>query len=995
MAVSFRLYRLENSDEINDVAIVDDASDDIVVEEMSDIEETLEIEEAKFRLSNVDVSVSGLTKAGGDHRMEGADSVVSPWVFEVQENNSVRFTGLVDPDSITYNASTERTSFTVLSFLEILDSVGNIPARYKYETELRKVWPTDPNTYFCFLLNTFDDVGSVGDILRFEKEGIEFRFPITATKDSLNPEVTDYNPDRDDSFGPFLFIPNPGTRNQLPPSLVDGTANDEVVFIEVNEVQVVQGTRNVTRYDYNYYINKNSDFGELLMNRYLADTPEGEAKDLPPGEEISLEVVDPNNDFPLFLRRLETKSLKNVEDFIFLKSNRTQDQYITGGFFPYENASIQMRASEILTQLELGDEIELIGNRKWGYAPPNPLANYKLKGVLKGIFTVPDMAFSDSRLGVIRNLFDTAAFDDNNWDVRDIRLDKEVEYPASPLKALRLIQNTTKILLRERFGTRTTANGDVVPSFWLEIKERDKLFDTATAPNSGERIQSWEEKVSSNPLRAVVVRPNKEYLKRKDRENVGFYFQGIEQYEQQTEEARQARNETTIPEGDRVLEIEVAKIPRYGDTPSESSPDDESGYIYGGDGKSVRNDPVFKKLAKFYFEHFSKIDKEVEFSVGRRDLPWLGEYRHFQIGSEIDDFVFITKKSSSLRRDSFTTTFEGRIGEPVPTEFEDPVAIILGRNEFYGDGSDTVPIFLDGSSSYSPQSDALSLFWEYREAGDTTWNAFPSEDQSPVLDSSLTLPSDVERIGYEVRLTVSSPEDVNDGIYTKNILIERTAPDEGFIDSTELNFDKSITVIGSDQYGYIAIKPTAETSIDTIEVRKQSGGEIKDGAPFSLMNQYTGESDNPPVPTDLEPPYYWERVLLRTIHNSTIEVKANFVRKVLEKDVKQTFTFDRALQPGIEDFFIDNWELDPDPDSDEDLFFYEVTFKFYPNEDVGQVKIEYRVPWIGDPDPPYSEVEGSPITSVNNNELNTFTTDIQSPVSSGSIQTRAIPIADL
>lgn len=995
MAVSFRLYRLENSDEIDDVAIVDDASDDIVVEEMSDIEETLEIEKAKFRLSNVDITVSGLTKAGGDHRMKSADSVESPWVFEIQENGSVRFTGLVDPDSITYNASTERTSFSVISFLEILDSVGNIPARYKYETELRKVWPTDPNTYFCFLLNTYDDVGSVGDILRFEKEDIEFRFPITATRDSLDPQVDNYNPDEDDQFGPFLFIPNPGTRNELPPSLVDGTADEEVVFLEVNQFE----NQGVTEYDFNYYINKSSDFGDLLMNRYLSDTEEGELKDLPPGEEVSLTIFNPDDSTssgPRIFHRLETTYLRNVEDFIFLGTNRVDTPYATEGFYPYENASIQVRAGEVITQLALGDEIELIGNRKWGYAPNDPLDNYNIKGVLKGIFTVPDLAFNDSKLGVIQNIFDTEAFDSNNSDVRDIQLDKEVEYPKSPLKALRLIQNTTKVLLRERFGTRTTANGDVVASFWLDIKERDKLFDTATAPNSGERIQSWEEQVSSNPLRAVVVRPNKQYLKRKDRENVGFYFPGIDQYEQQTPEAKQARRETTIPEGDRVLEIEVAKIPRYGDTPSESSSNDEGGYIYGGDGKNVRNDPVFRKLAKFYFEHFSSIDQEVKFSVGRRDLPWLGEYRHFQIGSEIDDFVFITKKSSSLRRDSFTTSFEGRIGEPVPTEFEAPVALILGRTEFYGDGTDTVPIFLDGSSSYSPQSDALSLFWEYREAGNSTWNAFPSADQSAVLESSLSLPTGVDRIEYEVRLTVSSPEDVSDGTYTKNVLIERTAPDEGFIDSTELNFDKSITVIGSDQYGYIAIKPTAETSISSMEVRKQSGGEIEDGSPFSVMNQYTDESTSAPVPTDLEPPYYWERVLLRTVHNSTIEVKANFVRRVLDKDVKETFTFDRALQPEIKDFFVENWEL---VNTDDNFFYYDVTFKFYPNEDVGEVVIENRIAAIN-PTPPYSEVNGSPITSVDNEALNTFTTTIQTPKTLGntgplSMQTRARPIADL
>jgi hypothetical protein len=815
------------------------------IKEIGDIEQNLEYEKAKFRISNCSVTINGLPK----DRLRDAGSVHRPWVFEVVDGGgTVVFSGIVDGESVSYTASSRNTSFDVLSWLELLDRAGSVPARDVFEVEVYGTARTEDEDS-AFIDENFGDiqiklnneaslvgdVAQVGDVAVIETEESEIRKQIVLREVDDDDRVVIFINSKEEGEGEndvVRKVPGGGSFSTNLSAARLGRTGSQLRIRLTNNQEVFDLVEAV-----------NGDISGMSTGATKnISVPEGFSVEV----DLQYEVVyrDRGGNVSEREDRTATTALNEIEvhatnDGYFIEFSNPFDDTINtgprsdvpvddvqdGGYRARVKRDSTQRLAEDLTS---DSTVRILGQQIYGYEgfPTTIPAYYQADEIVKNIFQI-EAANTTGRpqLGVLPYVFDAAAYDSvNNFDgyIGGLPIDPRVEFPDDPLKALRQIQQRQQFLLKERFNNRTNSEGDAIPGYYTEYIYRDSFFDTAVEV-SERKVKEWTENVSENDLRAVIVRPNEEYLKGRAGpdvdERIGFYFEGIKRYEDA--DAEILRDRMTPPDGRNVLEIEMPIIPS-----------DEIGFKYRGED-TVENNPKIKAVAKFFYEHFTKASREVEITFGNDDPEWIGGYWYFKNqGEVIDDYVFVTQETKNVDSTSIDTTLKGRIGQEAATiEDAPPTAIIKGPKEIsQANSAGDVQVILNGDDSFSLSGNILSYTWERKEVG----GSFSEVQTTGNILRDTISGVDVEKT-YIYRLTVTDDATGSTDSVTHEVTVApaRTTPTPQPKNQT---FDVKTWQQEGD--GVLEVIPDQFYSLDKVEKRSKVGGNIDKGQRFTEISRF-------------------------------------------------------------------------------------------------------------------------------------------------------------
>ena len=814
------------------------------VKDVGEIEQTLEYRKAKFRISNTSVTINGLSKTA----LRDAGSIHRPWVFEIEDDagNAV-FSGIVDDESANYDAETKNTTFDVLSWLEILSRAPAVPARDIYEATVGGVRGSEEDNPYIdnayndiqVRLNDRDmpsDIGVLNDVLVAEGEEAEIRERIInkAIDDNGMPVIEINGKQEGEDRTVLKTLPSPGNYVNSGFSLYTGQDTPRTNWYDFT----------VTRRD---FVRELVDFAGGDLN----SLSNGETKtfDLKDGYSVEAyieglwERTDRNGNVQESERRTYTFSFGSFP--VSATENGYRATIYSEGTppFDYTNVSdlkLQLRlkkatTSSVLDSLSSGDTVRILDQKIYGDGgfiydlsggrEEHP-EKYDIRDLIAGLFSIEG---GDStgrpQLGVLPEVFaDNLFYSENNSGDVPI-LDPRVELPEDPLKSLRMLQQKGRFLLQEQFVSGLTdSNGDPVPGYYPSLIYREKMFDTAdtVAP---EKIKSWSEDVARQEIKAVVVRPNEDYLKNfgglEADERIGFYFDGIERYE--TSQAEDLRKRMSPPKGNGVVEIEMPIIPS-----------DAPGFLYSGrgDDNTAENNPKIRAAAKFFYEHFEKSGREVEFEYGEDEPTWAGGYWYFeQQGSVIDDFVFVTQEKKEVGGSSITASLKGRIGEAAGEIIEPaPTAIIRGPESFNEAGDDEkVEVVLNGYDSFSLAGNGLSFYWERKEEGGTYSEVQPTKGQ---LKNTIT--NVASRRTFFYRLTVTDDVTGKTDSAEKRIFADVNSQNP---DPNPESEEYEVNTWQRDGRGFLEVIPDALTGIEKVSERSAVGANIDSGQTYSEVEK--------------------------------------------------------------------------------------------------------------------------------------------------------------
>jgi len=850
------------------------------VKDVGEIEQTLEYRKAEFRISNTSVTINGLAKGA----LRDAGSIHRPWVFEIEDDagNAV-FSGIVDDDAADYDAETRNTSFDVLSWLEILDRAPAVPARDIYEARVDGVRGSEEDNPYIdnayndvqVRLNDRDmpsDIGVLNDVLVAEGEEAEVRERIInkAIDDNGMPVIEINGKQEGEDRTVLKTLPSPGNYVSSGFNLYTGQEQRNTWY-----------EFTVTRRDF---------------VRELVDFSGGDLNSLSNGETKTFELKD-GYSVEAYIDGLweRTDRSGNVQE-----SERRTYTFSFGSFpvsatangyratiysegtppFDYDNVSdlkLQLRlkkatTSSVLDSLSAGDTVRILDQEIYGDGgfiydlsggrEEHP-EKYDIRDLIAGLFQIEG---GDStgrpQLGVLPEVFDSSSFyNENNSDDAPI-LDPRVELPEDPLKSLRMLQQKGRFLLQEQFVSGLTdANGDRVPGYYPSLIYREKMFDSASTV-APEKIKSWSEDVARQEIKAVVIRPNKAYLKNfgglEADERIGFYFEGIERYE--TSEAEDLRNRMSPPEGNGVIEIEMPIIPS-----------DVPGFLYSGrgDDNTAENNPKIRAAAKFFYEHFEKSGREVEFEYGEDDPTWAGGYWYFkQQGSVIDDFVFVTQEKKEVGGSSITASLKGRIGEAAGEIIEPaPTAIIRGPESFNeAEDDERVEVVLNGYDSFSLAGNGLSFYWERKEGGGTYSEVQPTKGQLRDTINGVT-----SRRTFFYRLTVTDDVTGKTDSTEKRIFADVNSQKP---DPNPESEEYEVNTWQRNGRGFLEVIPDALTGIEKVSERSAVGANIDAGQTYSEVEKevipvYTVDTSNDVVVLDGHYKEEFDKDLIYLLTSST------------------------------------------------------------------------------------------------------------------------------
>jgi hypothetical protein len=819
------------------------------IKDIGEIEQNLEYEKAKFRISNCKVTINGLPK----DRLQDAGSVHRPWVFEiVDDTGTVVFSGIVDGESVSFTASSRNTSFDVLSWLELLDRAGSVPARDVFEVDVYGTARSNEDS--AFVDSNQDDiqiklnneaslvgqVAQVGDVAVIETDESEIRKQIVRRETDDDDRVVIFINAKEEGDGTDVVRKVPGA----------GSYSTETTMVRIGQ----------TGYsDLRVRITDDQQVFDIIeaVNGDLGSLPSGGSKTISVPEGFSVEVdlkykavaLNRFNNVEATDERSATVHLDEIEvyganDDYYIEFTKGFDDTINTG--PRSDTPVddvvdqeyRVRIKRDSTQrlaedLSSDSTVRILGQEIYGYEGNtyfDQVLYYEGQPLIKNLFQIEAATTTGrAQLGVLPQVFDAASYDSLNDFARIASIDPRVELPDDPLKALRQIQQRRQFLLKERFSNRTNSNGEAIPGYYPEFIFRDGFFDSAVEV-SERKVKEWTENVSENDLRAVIVKSNEEYLKGRAgpdvEERIGFYFEGISRYE--NADAEDIRDRMSPPEGRNVIEIEMPIIPS-----------EEIGYKYRG-GDTVENNPKLRYVAKFFYEHFTKASREVEITFGDDTPEWIGGYWYFKNqGDVIDDYVFVSQETKSVDSKSIDASLKGRIGQEAATiDDAPPTAVVKGPKEISrANSAGDVQVVLNGDESFSLSGNPLSFTWERKKVGGTF-----SEVQSngSILKDTV---SGVDReVGYVYRLTVTDDRTgVTDSV-THDLTV---APNRNEAAPTPQNqsFDvktwqQNANDPSNESSGFLEVIPDQFNSLDKVEKRSEVGGNIDKGAAFSEVSRF-------------------------------------------------------------------------------------------------------------------------------------------------------------
>lgn len=735
MAVSFRLYSLTAvSNGTGGTRLV--TSNEIVPDilTMSEIEEVLERDGGGFRLGNASVTVRGVP----EDYFRTCGNVNTPVVFEVGDGNTAIFHGPVDPASVEYDQGRGLTSFTARSWESVLAQAASLPARSVYETALSHVTTQNeagqlPLPVLWFReetpINTGDTVvidGPSGEI----RERVRSASTVTLYGHTWRQAVID-----------------------TPPT----------VYPVTNEPRTGR-TRSSGRIEI--------DFSEIASERVREHLPENGTYD---GE--ATWFGQSGQTAELLLRRLDGTivTAARVRFVQYRASNggvqaraQTTEDSVTDAQWN-ETAAVDLRVN---TQIRPGNTVKILGRDFYGYAPTGDTA--VIQEIVEAMLFVGESntnGLGEGRpLGVLPNVVRLVEWEGFPTPLSEQTISTHAELPDRPIDALRLLQNTGGFFIRMEPAFVTT-QGFREPAVTVRFVSRASVETQTPVQAPDSIIYSWNEKAVPDTIKAVVVKPNREYRKPKtESDYAGVWFEdefGL------TPDALAAITSDadgngvpdgidrlrfmSVPTGDGVVEVEMAVTPSW-----------RGAYAFGGGDKQTVNDDRLKARARTLWSYYAAGGRQfnARLALGYEGSALVGKRVSFA-ESGLTATVFITSRSVSVKEGALNTTISGII-EPVYTEGTPlpPVAVISGSlNVTDPDADGQATVVLNGARSYSPTSAALTYAWERRPAGSGTWTYIGSGVE--ITDTVTVAVGTTAAYEYQLTVTAGGQSDTD----TETVLV--------------------------------------------------------------------------------------------------------------------------------------------------------------------------------------------------------------------------------
>ena len=862
---------------LNDnVSIIDEVSS-FRVHKLGEVEDKLEREKGQFRLKNMSATVSGIDR----HRLREAGNIQKPWVFEVYINGTLEFQGIVQKD-VKYNASTRKISLKVVSWLDLLNNPENIPARWIYEVEVISSQVQSAGEYGteAHLKINNDDFGTEnneiqGSAVAIETGAGEIREMV------LSDVVVDNNQNRK------LYL---NTERKTAEDILYDSRNDNDQVTEYLQTFTPENLVNAT-------------YRSLSVNTTEAKNV---IEDIGDKSGFYLTVFDSADNV------VETFEIdkSSVEDSVN-NANVTNESWpsvfyanveygskgpLLGGANAYylitSTPKIQ-RVKNKFQEIDDDDKIRILGQSMWGYnGEPGETDGdgnvkipdyYKVDTLISALFNVNDESAGQPVLGILPDLvpdltgvsFSGTAFE---------TIDPRVEFPSKPIEALRMIQQTSQTLLSENTSTQEV-DGDLIPKVTFDLIER---VGEGTATTSADRIVKWKETVSSDNLRAVVVETNEQYSGGGNRPTaVGWYYKGVKQDEIGNYSQLDYKPKfTTKPEGEDVIEIKTNIYPSH------------TGVRYTGGDEAIRRDERLSAAAEEFYEHFKTANREVEITLARdaSNLDVIGKYVAFNEGPIVNDVVYVTGMTKTLKENYAETTLQGRIGQRAGTLPSDPRAIIDAPLSIEAESNDEATVRVSGLGSWDAAKGALSYSWEYKFVPDSKWQNGPN---SAVFEH--VVPSVTERKQFQVRLTVTNNKSGETAQETKTIALQPYTEEIDEVRSTEIQYEKDQFTENGTRYGRITLFPKIPPIVDSVEYDSVSGAELT--APFSYTTidaEDANDSTSAFVTDQDGNTVGWQAwVPLDEKHVSNIQTRVNWRGESGQQPQTRIHTFDFDRVPGI------------------------------------------------------------------------------------------------
>lgn len=673
---------------------------------LTNLERALEREDGGFRIGNLSAVVANLPETYFD--ME-PDDVNSPYVFEItNDEGDVIFHGPISAPSIVRDEATGFFSFDALSWEALLAMVGSVPARSVYEANVLSTSIDDTMRVFFPIADV--DFINIGDVFVSDADAGEIRETIL-NKGSL----TGSHFWAEISVPPAKQLIEPFDSDDLVPGGFGGY----------------------------FWFEVDTETSRFFMANFPSTTlsGDGEPRWLPVGGQklamqfyASGQIIESTR--VLAIDYTETDVVNPIAR-VWLDPNDYDQTIWTGDIHGIGDPEFDQVAFKFTPGVVPGSKAKILGGDLYGYVPAEPRTPFFMPAALGAMLLLgEDNAPTESfgrPLGILPNIVDLAGGNPTGLNYARIDFDRGIELPEKPIEALRLIQRSMEAYTK--WVPKLSVGG--MPQVDVQLIPREAIEDGAPLDLS-KVIRSWSTRVAPEKIAAVVVRANEEYRKPAgNTDYVGVWWVTTDGLNPDTVNPEQLRY-LTLPQGQGVMEIEVAVPPAY-----------VAERVFLGGGKPIANDNVLKAIAESAYNYFAKAGQRFSALLAVEYTEDLLAERIGVNESGFDRTAFITQTSAVIKDNAFQMAVEG-ILEPVhtATTLRDPIAIISGIFN-YNDSGSGATVRLEGSRSHAPDGQAVGYEWRRRERSGGTWGAW-----SAVLETTVNISETLSAGLYEYELRV-------------------------------------------------------------------------------------------------------------------------------------------------------------------------------------------------------------------------------------------------
>ena len=789
------------------------AGSDFQPVKVSDITQTLEVEEGVYEVDSLSMTVEGLdTNYFNDY----ASMTNKPYVcvIEDEDTGDTLFHGPIRRESVEYNGGTRRTAFEVVSWPYMIRE-KDAPARSVFDTELKEAFrpQEQENNEIVFYRNAngydLNEIVQVGSLIRLNTNAGRFRSIVENIVSVTDNEVR--------------------VRLRETPRQQTINAGSDIGFTEQRfNDRSVQYLLNVV--DQSLWTQLNNKVDEFF--NFTLDLPvQGGGR-----KSVSF-TAKPNKGNTFSGGRTRVASLFDDQETIaffleFADSARDTDLDETGEWFYDVTQSVDVEADT---------DVEVVGRNAYG-VPPTTGEGWNMEEIIRGIFNLPEY-------GVLSTVIDSVtAFNTNtgqfeNLSGKDYYIRETADFPENPLQTIGVIQNTFDTFAR--FVPKVVGG---LPRIDVQIIPREVIDDQTLSTLSETDVIEWTEGAAQAVPDAVVVRPNVDYGKPDDYGEVaGWYFDGIDDLDDS------GRKKRSIPEGENVVEIEVMAVPAY----------QGREFTRGG---PVNNDTRLKALAKDFYEFYRNLSRTGSATLARTRPGLLGNYvalSEVDIDAEGGRTLFVTEQSMSIEND--TTEISGRLGSYLGQPPSQPVARISGLSLFT-EGE----ITLSAASSYDPRGKSLTYEWRIDGSAVQATSILYRPTLTPgSYDVQLTVSNGVntDSVTRTIYVGTDTPTTIRDGESLVTVEKARVVNPYGSGDTYG-----EIRLYPIIQDGDIEdVRVRGVVGKDLPEIQKQAGEDYIDWYPVTETSGQTGIPQIDRVTDANGAEYYRLRVKLVRKHSSALE----------------------------------------------------------------------------------------------------------------------------